>query len=182
MSELIFVAKFVGISSALLAGLVLTVFALKKFEPSPYTMKDAVASILGTHLGRLRFLFLAGTISLVLAMLYPGPALFIPEGAGETVREVGHHLWYGNSRPFVPSPPDHSTWFWAQVGFVYLGAFALYVVLALPNLLGEALKAGKSVMAGVDPGDRRGRVYVSAGIAGVAVILAFLLGRRTARV
>lgn len=146
MSEILFISKFLALTIIYIALVALGKFTLSNFGERPCSLRDAVASTLGTHIGRLRVLLFGILASFVLSMLYPGPPLLLPEGSVDTIREFGHHILYGSSEPFVPAAPDHSTWFWGQAALVYLGILALYVVLALPTVLAEAVRAVHGVL------------------------------------
>lgn len=181
MDALIFISKFVATTVVYFGSFALGMFALKRFEPEPLTLRQTVTAILGTHAGRLRFLFLAGIVSLVLAMLFPGPALLLPTGTTEALREFGHNIWYGSSRPFVPAAPDRSTWFWGQAGLLYLGTFALYIVLGLPTLIAQAAEASRAAIGQAKWSGESQHPNWMGLLAFLAVISAYLLGRSKAK-
>jgi hypothetical protein len=148
MDAILFLIKFVGLSIGYFALMAAGRYLLGRFENPPRALIDAVDKLAGTHVGRLRFLVFAGAVSFVLAMVYPGPALLIdvPETI-ESARGFWYPLLHGTnaSQHYVPKPsPPPSTWFWGQAALLYVGIFALYVVLALPNVLTAAFQAAKS--------------------------------------
>jgi hypothetical protein len=180
MEAVVFVAKFGALTLLFLAIVPSFRFLMSRFESKPLTIAQATSKILGTHLGRLRLLLIAAVVSLVLAMIYPGPALLLPSGATEKAREVGHHLLFGNNpqRPFIPSPPDTSTWFWGQAALLYLGLLIGYVVLALPNLLSSAIQAARSVSSGPTASSSRPPAFWAAVGAFIGVFVMYLRNKK----
>jgi len=144
MEVLIFLFKFVGLSLGYFALMAAGRYVLGRFENPPLKFIDVADKLAGTHLGRVRFLFLAAIVSFVLGVIYPGPPLlFDLPRALEPMRKLGYELW--NGELYVPPPPpNYGTWFWSKAGLLYFGLLALYVLLALPNVLAAAFQAANS--------------------------------------
>ena len=115
----------------------------------PMTFRSAIVGIAGTHLGLLKFLFLAAIASFVLCLIDPGPPLLfdLPRTL-EPVRKFGIHLWNGKNGVYVPPPPpNYGTWFWGEAALLYIGLFAAYVVLGVPTILHTAIRAALDARA-----------------------------------
>ena len=60
------------------------------------TLSEAASRIAGTHLGRIRFLFVSGVVWLVLVIIFPGPPLLYSPEAYDALRSAWSHFLYGN--------------------------------------------------------------------------------------
>ena len=142
MSAVLFLAKFLAATTLFFVVTSLVLCVISRFEPTPRSLSQSVTRVLGTHTGRLRFLLLAGATALALTLVYPGPPLLVSEGGEKTF----HYLWYGNdpAHPYVQSERYRSTWFWGQATLLYFGAFAMYILFVVPDVIAAAMRAARS--------------------------------------
>lgn len=182
MDVVVFLIKFIA-ASCLFMGVMsggLWLFAMIGGQRS--TFRDALATIAGTHLGLLRFLFLAAIASFVLWCIYPGQPLFADlSRSPEPIRYFGYHLLWGNKAEYVPlPPPDYGSGFWGGAALLYIGLFAVYIVLGVPAILHAAMRAVSDRVG--PPGDRRGAMpefVLIATATFVGSVLAQMWSRRT---
>jgi hypothetical protein len=181
MDVFIFLLKFVGATLVLFAILCGGLWSFARISTDALTLKQAAVRIAATHLGRLKFLFLAGVVCFVLMVIYPGPPLLISEQSVESLRKAWHGFSGGGG--YVPRPPERTgTWFWGQAALLYFGILVLYLVLGIPDVLSAALQAGKTAWTrrpeGPRSGPATGRVLWDVACAFVAALVVQLVMRK----
>ena len=186
MDVLIFLLKFVGATLLFFAILCGGLWSFARISTEALTLKQAAVGIAGTHLGRLKFLFLAGVVCLVLMVIYPGPPLLVSEQSVESLRKAWYFFWSGGEG-YVPRPPERTgTWFWGQAALLYFGILVLYLVLGIPDVLSAAFQAGKTAWTrrpeGPRSGPATGRVLWDVAHAFVAaLVVQLVMSKRGAR-
>jgi hypothetical protein len=177
---LVFIGQFMAASVAFFLLAVFVMAGVGQFEKEPVSIRQAASRILGTHLGRLRFLLAAAALSLVLMALFPGPSL-ISRDTLEPLRKAWLFFLYGKSAEYQPLPAETGTWFWGAAAILYLATFAVYLVLALPDVVMAAITAAKGAGAagpGAGSSQAPGRLAWDVTAAFLGALAAQLLLRR----
>lgn len=144
MEAIAFLFKIAILTTVYFAIISVALWLFGRINDPALSLRRASSMIAGTHLGRLRLLCIAGVVSFVLALVYPGaPLLFDLGGAVEPIRKGWYHLLYGSNaeQHYSPAlPANAGTWFWGQAALLYAGGFVLYVVLAVPDVVQAAVR------------------------------------------